>query len=66
MDYEWKALVSRGTWTFVTRPKNDNIVTCKLVFIVKYHPDGTIARHKARLVARGLITCNLNMIIHDY
>ena len=37
----------------VPRPADANIVTCKWVFTIKYHPDGTIARHKARLVARG-------------
>ena len=34
-------------------PADVNIATCKWAFTVKYHPDGTIARHKARLVARG-------------
>ena len=53
MDYEVEALVSRGTWTLVPRPAYANIVMCKWVFTVKYHPDGTIAHHKARLVARG-------------
>ena len=53
MDYEVEALVSRGTWTLVPRPADVNIVTCKWVFTVKYYLDGTISRHKARLVARG-------------
>ena len=53
MDSKVEALVSRGTWTLVTHPAYANIVTCILVFIVKYHPDGIIPRHKARLVARG-------------
>ena len=53
MDHEVQALVSRGTWTLVPRSADAYIVTCKWVFTIKYHPDGTIARHKARLVARG-------------
>ena len=53
MDYEVEALVSRETWTLVPRPVDANIVTCKWVFTVKYHLDGTIAHHKAYLVARG-------------
>ena len=53
MDHEVEALVFRGTWTLVPRPADANIVTYKWVFTIKYHPDGTIAYHKARLVARG-------------
>ena len=54
MDLEYHALVQRGTWDLVPRPNDANIVTCKWVFTLKYHPDGTVAHHKARLVARGL------------
>ena len=53
MDLEYHALLQRGTWDLVSRPTDANIVTCKWVFTLKYHPDGTVARHKARLVARG-------------
>ena len=53
MDHEVEALVSQRTWTLVPRPADANIVACKWVFTIKYHPDGTIARHKARMVARG-------------
>ena len=53
MDLEYRALVHCGTWDLVPRPTDANIVTCKWVFTLKYHPDGIVARHKARLVARG-------------
>ena len=53
MDLEYCALVHRGTWDLVPRPTDANILTCKWVFTLKYHPDGNVARHKARLVARG-------------
>ena len=53
MDAEIAALLARGTWALVHRPRDANIVTCKWVFTIKYNPDGTISRHKARLVARG-------------
>ena len=36
----------------VPRLADANIVMCKWVFIFKYHPNDTIAGHKARLVAR--------------
>lgn len=29
------------------------MVGCKLVFIIKFRPDGTIERYKAHLVAKG-------------
>ena len=53
MDSKVEALVSQGTWTLVPRPTDANIVTCKWVFTVKYHLDGTNARHKAHLAACG-------------
>ena len=53
MDEELAALNSRGTWELVPRPPSTSIVTCRWVFSVKHNPDGTVARHKARLVARG-------------
>ena len=53
IDLEYHALVHRGTWDLVPRPIDANIVTCKWFFTLKYHPNGTVARHKARLVARG-------------
>lgn len=32
-----------------------NVVGCKWVFRTKYHADGTIDRHKARIVAQEFI-----------
>ena len=34
-------------------PKGADLVTCKWVYKLKKKADGTIERHKARLVARG-------------
>ena len=34
-------------------PSMSNVVSCKWVYSLKYDPDGSIARYKARLVARG-------------
>ena len=53
MDLEYRTLVHRGTWDIVPRPTDVNVVTCKWVFTLKYHLDGIVARHKARLVVRG-------------
>ena len=39
----------------VPLPPHKNIVTCKWVYKLKRHSDGSIARYKARLVARGYL-----------
>lgn len=53
MDSEYNSLVANQTWTLVKRPNNQRIVDNKWIFKVKENPDGSIVRHKARLVARG-------------
>ena len=35
------------------RPPGVNLVSCKWIFKTKHRPDGSIDKHKARLVARG-------------
>ena len=52
MDVEYAAFIQRETWTLVPRPIDANVVSCKWVYSLKYNPDGSIARYKARLVAR--------------
>ena len=51
MDLELEALVSHRTWTLVPCQVDANIFMCKGVVTLKYHIDGTLPRHKARLVA---------------
>ncbi|KAK9060122.1 hypothetical protein SSX86_020826 [Deinandra increscens subsp. villosa] len=53
MNEEMYALIKNNTWTLVPRPKTSNVVGSKWLFRTKYHSDGSIERHKARLVARG-------------
>ena len=53
MDLEFHSLLKQQTWSLVPPPTNKNIVTCKLVFKLKWNNDGTMARYKAKLVARG-------------
>ena len=57
----WRAAMSEGfaalrhtnTWVLVPQPPGVNIVGCKWIFKTKHRPDGSVDKHKARLVARG-------------
>ena len=53
MNEEMRALLQNATWEIVDLPKGKNLVSCRWVFTLKCKPDGSIDRHKARLVARG-------------
>lgn len=53
MGSKLQALESNHTWTLQPLPVNNHIVGCKWIFIIKYHPDGSIDKYKARLVAKG-------------
>ncbi|KAJ0853298.1 putative RNA-directed DNA polymerase [Helianthus annuus] len=53
MQEELYALNKNNTWTLVPRPKDANVVGSKWIFRTKFRSDGTIERHKARLVAQG-------------
>lgn len=50
---EYDALIKQHTWTLVPLPPDENLVSCKWILKLKKHANGTIARHKTRLVARG-------------
>ena len=49
---EFAALCQTRTWVLVPRPPGVNIVGSKWIFKTKHRPDGSIDKHKARLVAR--------------
>jgi hypothetical protein len=53
MAEEYKALIDNDTWRLVPRPPGANVGTGKWIFTLKYHSDGTLARHKARWVVHG-------------
>ncbi|KAI0519586.1 hypothetical protein KFK09_007037 [Dendrobium nobile] len=53
MSVEFDALQKQGTWILVPPSPTQNVLGCKWIFKTKLHSDGTIARHKARLVAQG-------------
>ncbi|KAB2615038.1 hypothetical protein D8674_021626 [Pyrus ussuriensis x Pyrus communis] len=52
MKEEVNALHAQGTCSLVPLPANKNLVGCKWIFKIKKHYDGSIARHKAWLIAK--------------
>jgi hypothetical protein len=53
MNKEYRSLMEIDTLDLVPLPKGIKLVICKWVYRNKYASDGSIERHKARLVARG-------------
>lgn len=52
MATEFSAL-RQGTWSLVPYSPSMHVVGCRWVYKIKHHPDGSIARHEAQLVAKG-------------
>jgi hypothetical protein len=50
---EFTALIRKDTWSLVPRLAGVNVVTGKWIYRHKLHPDGSLARYKARWVLRG-------------
>lgn len=53
MNDEFNAFMKNGTWTLVPPQQHYNVTGNKWVSRLKRNTDGTIARHKAGLVAKG-------------
>lgn len=53
MSDEYDALVRQNTWNLTPLPRDKNVISCKWVYRIKRHPDGSIARYKTYLVAKG-------------
>ncbi|GAV58961.1 LOW QUALITY PROTEIN: Pkinase domain-containing protein/LRR_1 domain-containing protein/RVT_2 domain-containing protein/LRR_8 domain-containing protein, partial [Cephalotus follicularis] len=53
MEEEIQALEHNNTWDMVSLPTDKSAIGCKWVYAVKVNPDGSIARLKTRLVAKG-------------
>ncbi|MCO5584010.1 hypothetical protein L7F22_037929 [Adiantum nelumboides] len=50
---ELQTLEAANTWELVPPPEHHNIVSCKWLLKKKYHPNGSVDRYKARIVARS-------------
>jgi hypothetical protein len=53
MNDEHHSLMENNTWDLVHLLKGRKHVRCKWVYITKYVLDGSLERHKARLVSKG-------------
>jgi len=53
IDDELATMDVNNTWSITHLPPGKKSISCKWLFKLKVNSDGTIAKHKARLVARG-------------
>lgn len=53
MKNEFEALDESQTWTIETLPPGKTALGCQWVFTINYKSDGSVERHKARLVVLG-------------
>ncbi|MCO5549284.1 hypothetical protein L7F22_002752 [Adiantum nelumboides] len=51
------AIERNKTWTLAPKPPMREVVSTKWIFKTKYKADGSLDKHKARLVARGFSQC---------
>ena len=54
MTEEIDSIMRNDVWEVVPRPKGKSIVTSRWIYKVKYATDGSIEKHRARFVARGV------------
>lgn len=53
MNEEMQILYSQGTWNLVHALQGTPVVGCHWIHSVKFNPNGSIQRFKARLVTKG-------------
>ncbi|KAL5779242.1 hypothetical protein ACOSQ2_009979 [Xanthoceras sorbifolium] len=53
MELEYKSPQKNHTWSLVPPSSHHKVIGCKWVFKLKLKQDGSIERHKARLVVKG-------------
>lgn len=53
MKEELTMIEKNQTWELVERPQDRKVIGVKQVFKTKFNPDGSVNKHKARLVVKG-------------
>lgn len=53
MQKELDSLKENNVWTVTDLPRDRKALPCKWVFRIKYNPDGSVDKYKARLVIKG-------------
>ncbi|CAA7043466.1 unnamed protein product [Microthlaspi erraticum] len=53
MKLEIDAMIRTRTWSILSLPPNKKAIVSKWVFTIKLHSDGSLERHKSRIVAKG-------------
>eukprot|EP00253_Pinus_taeda_P013832 PITA_13832 len=53
MQKEYDSLIKNGTWKLVGPPLGTKPIGCKWVYKNKYKADGSLDKHKSKLVAKG-------------
>lgn len=53
MKDEYDALISNGTWSLILKQTDHKIVGNQWLYRIKYNTDGSVAKYKVRLVAKG-------------
>ena len=51
MKAKYMALMQNNTWDLVPLPPHKKAIGSKWIYCLKYNADGSVVRHKARLVA---------------
>lgn len=64
MEAEYSSLLKNKTWILVDKPDRCNVIGSKWVFAIKWNPDGSVEKYKARLVAQGC-SQKFNIDYHD-
>ena len=55
MDSEYQSIIGHGTWILVPPPPKRKILNTRWVYVYKLKGDGTVERHKARIVVQGFL-----------